>query len=57
MTMDKKRYVAPAVDVLAYDGDKELLGTVSSDWDIGYGTVDEDGTMDPSLRADNDFWD
>ncbi|MBQ8487155.1 MAG: hypothetical protein IJ533_05865 [Prevotella sp.] len=55
--MDKKRYVAPAVDVLAYDGDEELLGTVSSDWGIGYGTVDEDGTMDPSLRADNDFWD
>lgn len=54
--MGKKRYVAPAVDVLAYDGGEELLGTVSSDWGIGFGTVDEDGTMDPASR-DTDFFD
>lgn len=46
----KRQYMSPVVEEIVYNGEEELLSTVSSDWGIGYGTVDEDGTMEPASR-------
>ena len=50
--MEKKQYVTPAIELLAYNSNETLLTAVSSNWGIGSGVVDETGTMDPASRID-----
>ena len=52
----KKTYMIPSTEVTDIDIREQLL-TVSNDQGIGYGGVDEGGTMDPSGRDDaDDMW-
>ena len=39
----KKHYMTPAMDVLEYETNEELLNAVSSDFGIEYGGVDDSG--------------
>jgi hypothetical protein len=39
----KKLYMTPAMDVLEYETNEELLNAVSSDFGIEYGGVDDSG--------------
>lgn len=39
----KKQYIIPAMDVLEYESNEELLNAVSSDYGIEYGGVNDSG--------------
>ena len=43
----KKAYTAPEMEVTQVDVSQILAASVSSDWLIEYGGVDEDGLEDP----------
>lgn len=47
----KSEYIKPEAEVLKLESWEELLGSVSSDYGIGYGSVDEEGAMDPASRT------
>lgn len=47
----KKTYMVPLTEMTVIDIKEQLL-TVSNDQGLGYGGVDEDGTMNPSGRDD-----
>jgi hypothetical protein len=54
----KKKYVAPATSCDAVGEDGMLCASaVYSDNGIGYGGVDEDGTIDPEARSHRGVWD
>ena len=52
----KKQYMTPATEVMKMVISEQLM-TVSSDKGIGYGGVDESGSLDPADRDDaDDMW-
>ena len=53
----KKRYTTPRISVAQVALQRLVCASgVSSDKGIGYGGVDEGGTMDPSARRRKDVW-
>jgi hypothetical protein len=57
----KKTYIVPATIIVAVDDDATILsvstsGVQSENRNIGYGGVDEDGSMTPASRK-KDAWD
>lgn len=52
ITTMKKIYLTPFTETLEYVTDGLLaVSTVDSDSGIGYGGIDEEGTLDPASRA------
>jgi hypothetical protein len=57
--MKKKEYSTPAMEIIEAYIDRLLMGSVNSEVGIGYGGVDEDGTLDPAApqgQFDMDDW-
>ena len=54
----KKMYVAPATscDIVSEEG-MLCSSPVYSDYGLGYGGVDDDGTIDPESRRHRGLWD
>ena len=53
----KRQYITPTVMTVQAQAMQMLAASgVSSDKGIGYGGVDEGGTMDPSARRRKDVW-
>lgn len=46
----KKIYMTPSTEVMKYNSDVQLM-TVSSDTGIGFGGVDNEGSLDPASRT------
>lgn len=54
----KKRYIAPEVNMVTIGSVLPLAASgVTTDRGIGYGGVDEEGTLDPSSRRGHNVWD
>lgn len=55
----KKRYISPDFIILNLQVAKMISTSndVSSNNGIGYGGIDEDGSQDPSVKANNNVWD
>ena len=47
----RKIYMSPTTEILEYAEQEELLGSVSSDYGIGSGGVDGDGSLNPASRV------
>jgi hypothetical protein len=58
--MKKTAYIAPAIKTRIINIESVLVSAskgVTSDIDLDYGGVDEDGTHEPSAKDDDFFWD
>ncbi len=54
----KKTYMTPVTEMIKMDITEQLLTVSGGDTGIGYGGVDESGTLDPADRDDaDDLWD
>ena len=52
----KKTYMAPVTEMIDVEVKEQLLTVSGGDTGIGYGGVDESGTLDPANRdADTDW--
>ena len=52
----KKTYMAPMTEMIDVEAKEQLLTVSGGDTGIGYGGVDESGTLDPADRdADTDW--
>ena len=53
----KKTYMAPVTEMIKMDITEQLLTVSGGDKNIGYGGVDESGSLDPAGRDDaDDLW-
>ena len=53
----KKTYMAPVTEMIDVKVREQLLTISGGDTGIGYGGVDESGTLDPADRDDeDDLW-
>ena len=53
----KKQYMTPATEVMEMNITEQLMTISSGDTGIGYGGVDESGSLEPAGRDDaSDLW-
>ena len=54
----KKTYMTPVTEMIDVEVKEQLLTVSGGDKNIGYGGVDESGSLDPADRDDaDDLWD
>lgn len=54
----KKTYMTPVTEMIDVEVKEQLLTVSGGDTGIGYGGVDESGSLDPADRDDaDDLWD
>lgn len=53
----KKKYMTPSIEVEECSLGNQLLVVSAPDKGLGYGGVDEGGTLDPASREFDDWWD
>ena len=49
----KKTYMAPVTEMIDVEAKEQLLTVSGGDKNIGYGGVDESGSLDPAGRDDD----
>ena len=55
----KKTYIIPNISVLHIQTERIIAGSgaITSGKGMGYGGVDTDGSIDPSVKRQGGFWD